>query len=217
MLGVTHANSALEAIQRLIGKVELGLVSQVLDTVIHVEKGQIAQVLELRMTVKPPTGMQEELARPVIEVVEFPKGTVIYEMFAFGSELAVVPVGDADNRVSPLQALAKEQIIQEIRRWVGVKCEVKFTGQTSATIYAPKSMVSTLIGKGGDNIRALQNELGGLSLKVEPMSAFEGKRSTDHRDSDYDIQDRRSRGARAWEGHNPSPKSQRRNSRKGRR
>ena len=85
MLGVTHANSALEAIQRLIGKVELGLVSQVLDTVIHVEKGQIAQVLELRMTVKPPTGMQEELARPVIEVVEFPKGTVIYEMFAFGS------------------------------------------------------------------------------------------------------------------------------------
>ena len=63
--------------------------------------------------------MQEELARPVIEVVEFPKGTVIYEMFAFGSELAVVPVGDADNRVSPLQALAKEQIIQEIRRWVG--------------------------------------------------------------------------------------------------
>jgi ATPase len=32
LLGVTHANSALEAIQRLIGKVELGLVSQVLDT-----------------------------------------------------------------------------------------------------------------------------------------------------------------------------------------
>ena len=78
-------------------------------------------------------------------------------------------------------------------------------------------MVSTLIGKGGDNIRALQNELGGLSLKVEPMSAFEGKRSNDHRDSDFDIQDRRSRGARAWEGHNPSTKSQRRNSRKGRR
>ena len=67
LLGVTHANSALEAIQRLIGKVELGLVSQVLDTVLHVEAGKIQQVLELRMTVKPPSGMQEELARPVIE------------------------------------------------------------------------------------------------------------------------------------------------------
>ena len=76
LLGVTHANSALEAIQRLIGKVELGLVSQVLDTVLHVEAGQIQQVLELRMTVKPPSGMQEELARPVIEVVEFPSGNV---------------------------------------------------------------------------------------------------------------------------------------------
>ena len=32
------------------------------------------------------------------------------------------------------------------------------------------------------------------------MSAFEGKRSNDHRDSDFDIQERRSRGARAWEG-----------------
>ena len=75
LLGVTHANSALEAIQRLIGKVELGLVSQVLDTIIHVEAGQIEQVMELRMTVKPPTGMQEELARPVIEVVEFPSSS----------------------------------------------------------------------------------------------------------------------------------------------
>ena len=50
---MTHANSALEAIQRLIGKVELGLVSQVLDTILHVESGKIQQVLELRMTVKP--------------------------------------------------------------------------------------------------------------------------------------------------------------------
>ena len=46
LLGVTHANSALEAIQRLIGKVELGLVSQVLDTILHVENGAIAPVLE---------------------------------------------------------------------------------------------------------------------------------------------------------------------------
>jgi transcription antitermination factor NusA-like protein len=29
-------------------------------------------------------------------------------------------------------------------------------------------MVSTLIGKGGDNIRSLQEELGGIRLKVSP-------------------------------------------------
>ena len=34
------------------------------------------------------------------------------------------------------------------------------------------------------------------------MSAWEGKSARDDMDSDFDIQDRRSRGARAWEGHN---------------
>ena len=106
LLGVTHANSALEAIQRLIGKVELGLVSQVLDTILHVEAGKIQQVLELRMTVKAPTGMQEELARPVIEVVEFPSGKITHEMFAFGSEIAVVPVEGLTQKTSPIKALA---------------------------------------------------------------------------------------------------------------
>ena len=124
LLGVTHANSALEAIQRLIGKVELGLVSQVLDTVLHVEAGQIQQVLELKMTVKPPTGMQEELARPVIEITEFPSGKITHEMFAFGSEIAVVPVtGKAVN--SPIKQLAQAQITKTIRQWVGVDCAVQ--------------------------------------------------------------------------------------------
>ena len=58
---VLHANSALEAVQRLIGKVELGMISQVLDTVIHIEKGQISQVLELKMVVRAPSGMESDL------------------------------------------------------------------------------------------------------------------------------------------------------------
>ena len=149
LLGVTHANSALEAIQRLIGKVELGLVSQVLDTILHVESGQIQQVLELRMTVKPPSGMQEELARPVIEVVEFPSRKITHEMFAFGSEIAVVPVDGVSSSkgVSPVAALARDQLVKKIRDWVGVSCGVKITGTNSAEIYAPKGVVSTLIGK----------------------------------------------------------------------
>ena len=152
LLGVTHANSALEAIQRLIGKVELGLVSQVLDTVLHVEAGKIQQVLELRMTVKPPSGMQEELARPVIEVVEFPSGKVTHEMFAFGSELAVVPVSESRQK-KPLQQLAQKQLIHTIRQWAGVHVRVQFTSDASATVYAPKNMISTLVGRGGDNVR----------------------------------------------------------------
>ena len=166
LLGVTHANSALEAIQRLIGKVELGLVSQVLDTILHVESGKIQQVLELKMTVKPPTGMQEELARRH-QVVEFPSGKLTHEMFAFGSEIAVVPVDGRRSDMSPVKAMAKEQIVSTVRQWVGVECQVRFTSDASAVIYAPSNMISTLVGRGGENVKQLQNELGGLRLTIE--------------------------------------------------
>jgi len=199
LLGVTHANSALEAIQRLIGKVELGLVSQVLDTILHVESGQIQQVLELRMTVKPPSGMQEELARPVIEVVEFPSGKITHEMFAFGSEIAVVPVdGVKSGGVTPMMALARDQLVHKIRQWVGVQCGVKFTGPNTAEIYAPKGMVSTLIGKGGENIRSLQEELGGLKLNVSSFAEMPDDVQVIS-DDPYAIQDHLARESRAWE------------------
>ncbi len=68
LLGVTHSASALEAIQRMIGRVELGILAQILTTVIHVEKGSISEVLQLAMAVKAPAGMQADLARPVIQV-----------------------------------------------------------------------------------------------------------------------------------------------------
>ena len=200
LLGVTHANSALEAIQRLIGKVELGLVSQVLDTIIHVEAGQIEQVMELRMTVKPPTGMQEELARPVIEVVEFPSGKITHEMFAFGSEIAVVPVeGRTQGTLSPMKTLARDQLVHIIQQWVGVQCQVQFKGEGSATIYAPQNMISTLIGKGGENVRQLQDELGGMQLNIESFDEMPESLGAPVNPHWRDVSDRRSKGSRAWE------------------
>ena len=200
LLGVTHANSALEAIQRLIGKVELGLVSQVLDTIIHVEAGRIEQVMELRMTVKPPTGMQEELARPVIEVVEFPSGKITHEMFAFGSEIAVVPVeGRTQGTLSPMKTLARDQLIRIIQQWVGVQCQVQFKGEGSATIYAPQNMISTLIGKGGENVRQLQDELGGMQLNIESFDEMPESLGAPANPHWRDVSDRRSKGSRAWE------------------
>lgn len=119
------------------------------------------------MTVKPPTGMQEELARPVIEVVEFPSGKLTHEMFAFGSEIAVVPIEGRSSEMSPIKAMAKDMIVSTVRQWVGVECQVRFTGDTSAVIYAPSNMISTLVGRGGENVKQLQNELGGLRLTIE--------------------------------------------------
>jgi len=209
LLGVTHANSALEAIQRLIGKVELGLVSQVLDTILHVEKGQVTQVLELRMTVKAPHGMQEELSRPVIEVVEFPAGKVTHEMFAFGSEISVVPVEGGSN-ATPVQNLAKDAIIHKIREWIGVRCEVQFIGPNSAKVFAPEDMISTLVGKGGNNVKQLQEELGGIRLEIASFSELPKGMKPPPRDH-FEEAERRSYESRAWEKHRGKGKRRRRN------
>jgi predicted PilT family ATPase len=75
--------------------VELGQVPSTVDTVIHIEDGKVAKVSAMSLKVKLPTGMggtQRDLARPVVEVREFERGVLEYEMFTFGGEKVVVPV-----------------------------------------------------------------------------------------------------------------------------
>jgi ATPase len=217
LLGVTHANSALEAIQRLVGKVELGLVSQVLDTILHVEDGAIQQVLELRMTVKAPTGMQEELARPVIEVVEFPSGKLTHEMFAFGSEIAVVPVDGTTKKVSPVRALAREALIKNIRDWIGVESQIHISSDSSANIYVPSNMISTLVGKGGENIRQLQDELGGMALSVKSLDEMPKGMERPRSHHSGGGKGKRNRAGKSWEDQDDDYKSKGRRGNKGRR
>jgi ATPase len=100
MVGVVHAGSAIDALQRLLlgGRVELGQVPSTVDTIVHIEDGRVAKVSALSMKVKLPTGMggtQRDLARPVVEVRDFERGVLEYEIFSFGGEKIVVPVRGA--------------------------------------------------------------------------------------------------------------------------
>lgn len=91
LVGVVHGHRAIDAIQRLIGKVELGVIPQIVDTVILIERGEVGKVYELAQVVKVPSGMREQdLARPVIEVREFESGELEYEMYKFGEETVVL-------------------------------------------------------------------------------------------------------------------------------
>ena len=93
MVGVIHANSPLDAIQRFIGKIELGIIPNVLDTVVFVKDGRIAKVYELELKVKVPSGMvEQDLARPVIEVRNFDDNLLEHEIYTFGEENVIVPV-----------------------------------------------------------------------------------------------------------------------------
>jgi len=93
MVGVLHATSPIDAIQRFIGRVELGIIPSIIDTVIFIERGSVSKVYDVTMTVKLPTGLKEaELSRPVVEVRDFLTGELEYEIYTFGEQTVVVPV-----------------------------------------------------------------------------------------------------------------------------
>ena len=111
MIGVVHASQAIDAIQRFLGRVELGMLPHIVDTVIFVEDGKIKEVYELSLTVKVPTGMTEEdLARPVVEVRSFETGELKYEIYTYGEEKVVVPIEEEKKKISKIQELAKKEI-----------------------------------------------------------------------------------------------------------
>jgi ATPase len=75
MIGVVHASAPIDAIQRFIGKIDLGMIPHIIDTLIFIKGGKIEKVYELDLTVRIPSGMTEEdLARPVVEVKDFETG-----------------------------------------------------------------------------------------------------------------------------------------------
>uniref|UniRef100_A0A7C4HBF4 ATPase n=1 Tax=Staphylothermus marinus TaxID=2280 RepID=A0A7C4HBF4_STAMA len=93
MIGVVHATSPIDAIQRFIGRVELGMIPSLIDTVLFIKNGFVSKVYEVKMTVKLPTGLKEaELSRPVIEVRDFLSNELEYEIYTFGEQTVVVPI-----------------------------------------------------------------------------------------------------------------------------
>ena len=56
MIGVVHANKPIDALQRLLGRVDMGMIPQVVDTVVFIEKGEVTKVLDVEFVVKVPIG-----------------------------------------------------------------------------------------------------------------------------------------------------------------
>ncbi|MHA1409605.1 MAG: PINc/VapC family ATPase, partial [Candidatus Odinarchaeia archaeon] len=99
MIGVVHASKPIDALQRFIGRIELGLISRVLDTIIFIERGEIEKVYSIKMTVKVPSGMvQADLSRPVIEVRDFETNKLEYEIYTYGEEVVVIPIAESEKR-----------------------------------------------------------------------------------------------------------------------
>lgn len=93
MVGVVHSSSAINAIQRFIGRIELGMIPSIIDTIIFIQGGDIFSVLTLKMTVKVPHGFRDkDLARPVVEVRNFDNGQLAFEIYSFGQDVVINPI-----------------------------------------------------------------------------------------------------------------------------
>ena len=161
MVGVVHATRAVDAIQRLIGRVELGIIPQVVDTVVFIEKGEVSKVYDIVFTVKVPHGMLEkDLARPVITVADFESKKTEFEIYTYGEQVVVMPVGDAVTKKPGAWSLAEKEIKKEIGKYARRGFDVKVESDSSATVSMDDADIARVIGKGGSTIKLIEKKLG---------------------------------------------------------
>lgn len=159
MIGVVHANKPIDALQRLLGRVDMGMIPQVVDTVVFIEKGEVTKVLDVEFVVKVPSGMVEaDLARPVIVVKDFETGLAEYEMYTYGEEIVVMPVSKEGKK--PSWKLASREIEKEISHHVRGPFKVEMLTDSSAVIHVPHDEAARVIGKAGKNIDQIEKNLG---------------------------------------------------------
>ncbi|MBI4163595.1 MAG: Flp pilus assembly complex ATPase component TadA [Candidatus Aenigmarchaeota archaeon] len=166
MIGVMHATDPINSIQRFIGRVELGVIPHVIDVVIFIKAGKIEKVYELALTVKVPHGMMEaDLARPVVEIKDFETKKAEYEIYSYGEENVVIPIGDTKEK-SAIKELAKQTIFHEIKRF-DHSAEIEVLSDNDITVRVRNDVIPAIIGKGGSTVESLEKKLG-LHINIEP-------------------------------------------------
>ncbi|MDD4878226.1 MAG: PINc/VapC family ATPase [Candidatus Nanoarchaeia archaeon] len=176
LAGVVHATNPIDAIQRFIGRAELGTIPQILDTVIFIKEGKIGKVLSVKMTVKMPTGMTEaDLARPVVEVRDFETKKLEYEIYSYGEETVMVPVAAGGEKASAAHSLAAKQIENAMMEYTA-SAQAEMVSGNKAKVYVPERDMARIIGKEGRTITEIERRLG-VGIQLEPMKSTrdEGK------------------------------------------
>jgi ATPase len=144
MVGVVHSSSAIDAIQRILNRVSLGQLCQVIDTAIFIKDGQINKVYGLQIKVRVPAGMREaDLARPVVEVRDFLTNSIEYEIYTFSDQVIVVPIRPKEqgqsfsrriqdrpmDRRGPENRINRDGMIAGIAKDYRIPAQIKFSNK----------------------------------------------------------------------------------------
>ncbi|MEM4502855.1 MAG: ATPase, T2SS/T4P/T4SS family [Ignisphaera sp.] len=157
MIGVVHATSPIDAIQRFIGRVDIGMITSVIDTVIFIEKGSASKIYEVELTVKLPTGLREaDLARPVVEVKDFLSGELEYEIYVFGEQTVVVPVKKV------LKEQKSQHVVELVKKYIPY-ADIEVNNKV-VILNIPKSLYTETVLK---SIKRIKKRLSKMGYEIE--------------------------------------------------
>ena len=160
VIGVLHAATPIDAIQRFIGRMDTGRIPSVLDTILFIENGNIGKGLVLKMVVKVPSGMTEaDLARPVVEVRDLLTEGLEYEIYSYGEQTVVIPV--VAGQKSAMHSFAEKQLQKELGKYG----EVEVLTDNKVRVYVAPGSKGKMVGAKGANISKIEKKLG-VSIDV---------------------------------------------------
>ncbi|MBP1449707.1 MAG: Flp pilus assembly complex ATPase component TadA [Thermoproteus sp.] len=167
MVGVVHATSPIDAVQRFVRRVELGMIPSIIDTVIYMKDGEVKKVYSLSMTVKVPAGMREEdLSRPVVVVKDFLTGEPEYEIYVFGEETFVVPLRRGEGRAPGKKVYSA--VISALKRYVPPQ-EIRIEEENGVVVVkVPEEYLGVVISRGASKLERLRRRFS-LDFRVEPI------------------------------------------------
>ena len=176
-LGVLHAASPINAVQRFIGRLDTGMIPSVLDTIIFIEGGKLKKILTLKMLVKVPSGMTEEdLARPVVEIKDFDTGKLEFEIYSYGEETVVIPVEENGKKNKKgIRELAAREIERELMSFTD-KVKAEMISDSRAVIYVPEFEIAKIIGSEGKTIEKIEKALG-VGIEVKELEEISNKKN----------------------------------------
>ena len=169
MIGVVHSSEPIDAVQRFFGRIDLGMIPHIVDTIIFVKNGAIKKVLTLNLAVRVPNGMSEEdLSRPIVEVREFDTTKLEYEIYTYGEEKVVVPISER-TEANQRRQLRRRSVdaLQAIIAEYDPDAEILHSRGNRIILKVDRDVIPRIIGKGGENITKME-KASGVRITIEP-------------------------------------------------
>ena len=109
--------------------------------------------------------VEQDLARPVIEISDFETKTLEYEIYTFGEENIIIPVTENGSQKTGIEHLAEEKILDRLYRF-DPNPKIEFLSPGRIKVFVSGESIPSLIGKAGKTIQELEKSLG-LHIDVE--------------------------------------------------